>query len=454
MPITTNRFFFVFDLSSQAGDMEKSHDQNVDKTTTMGVTKSIENKASTSVVLVPVPQRGDERKNDMEAVVMDRSSVPLVTPTTTTDSTVRLNGNYAKMKGVGAFVISAFMSGIIQKTAMAPIGILKSRAQANRLNANELMTQIWKTEIAGKDRFILPPHLNPPKSETKLQQWSRLFFSLWKGTSLSILKTGMYTMIHIPLFTWASMHASRVEWEQRINEMTQTKLGKPLSIGFVSWSTATLATSIVFPMDLIRSRYSNRIELLQTGSHRRHAMWSIFQELCNQSSKRVFFRGLGSTIISTTPFNILNGSLYYTMKESGYNIAIAGAVAASVSSIVTHPLDTIKERVKFADLNQNMNFIKMVRYLNQTQGYSNQDLKPGFQFDGNGKITSTIPTTSTEVLSLRSCLSANVSFESRWKRGLKTYFSGVSWNLVKSGGTYASRWLIADWLYKFIQSKK
>jgi Mitochondrial carrier protein len=372
-------------------------------------------------------------------------------------------------------ITSSFLGGFFQKLLTAPISLLKQRSQVHTLNTFELLRVMKEKETVLED--------SNKGGIMKYRMWLR---ALWKGNSLSILKSALYTTCQQPLYLYLINSSLRTQQQKILSSFfycntgfsftTSNKLGKGVSIGFLSWFSATVATTAVYPIELIRTRYANHIERFAThysGGIKppRHALSKVLQQMHTESTQvssvfkksSIWFRGIGATIISTSPFNVLNGTLLFLFREEyGWNMALAGGMAAGISSFVTHPLDTVTQNIKMRKkLSEPISFRKMVHYMIHTQGYKESDLRPQYLFDSRGYVQyqsfgSTSVTLGSQIAStpsvgpvcnLNEALQSTIRRESSSQRLFKTFFAGIGPNLVKSSGTYAFRWFFTDVIY-------
>lgn len=161
---------------------------------------------------------------------------------------------------------------------------------------------------------------------------------------------------------------------------------------FISGSVAgTLATTITYPLDLLRTR-------LATSTHRstvlsRNRIVSPSHPTLSSTIKRIysvegpygFFRGLSAGLAQIVPYMGLFFTFYETLKARlslvhtlplqgfGSAHAIAGVTASVGSKTLVFPLDTIRKRMQVMRSEQkrqkNMNIMEITRDIVRKQGW-------------------------------------------------------------------------------------
>ena len=186
---------------------------------------------------------------------------------------------------------------------------------------------------------------------------------------------------------------------------------------FIGGATAgTLATTVTYPLDLLRTRFAAQgTERVYTGIR------ASIRDIALREGPKGFYRGLAATLVGIAP----NSGLVFASNEAfkhafaklslpfGSGDAMAGGAAAILAKTTFYPLDTIRKRL-------------------QVQG-------PMLAKYGRGNIP----------------LYAGIrgAFDTIWKReGIRGYYRGLPISLIKTSPTSA----ITFWVYgrtmKFLET--
>ena len=196
------------------------------------------------------------------------------------------------------------ISGIISRTLVAPLDRTKILMQTT--NTNMSFTNTLKYTIRNEG-----------------------FLKMWKGNLLNCIRIFPYSGIQFGVY----------DILQGKNNKNQTYINK-LGYGSISGISATIVTH---PIDVIR----HRIICYQDMTKTHMAVKDIYLE----KGLRSYYKGLGSSICSLTPFIAINLATYNHIKSqfesnSITTILCSSSISALFSQTVCYPLDTIKRRMQ------------------------------------------------------------------------------------------------------------
>jgi hypothetical protein len=142
----------------------------------------------------------------------------------------------------------------------------------------------------------------------------------------------------------------------------------------------TLPTIFFYPLDIWEQRWKTEVKDLShlSSSQRRALMMDAGRQVHRD---RAYFRGLGAKLVSATPFNTINGSLFRmylswtataprSLSQSyqdmwvkyKYGAILSGGMAAACTVSLTHGFDTIVRRVQVSN-ESGMHFGRMMTRL-------------------------------------------------------------------------------------------
>jgi solute carrier family 25 thiamine pyrophosphate transporter 19 len=126
------------------------------------------------------------------------------------------------------------------------------------------------------------------------------------------------------------------------------------AVSFAAGAIAgTLATTVTYPLDLLRTRFAAQ------GNERVYmSLRSSIRDIARNEGPKGFFRGLGAGVGQIVPYMGLFFAFYESLKPRlssvcwmplhhvGSGDAIAGVLASVMSKTVVFPLDTVRKRLQ------------------------------------------------------------------------------------------------------------
>ena len=160
--------------------------------------------------------------------------------------------------------------------------------------------------------------------------------SLWSGLSPTLVLAVPTTVIYFTAYEYLKLKlVQTVTQRQAENYMT--------AISLASGGLArTLACVIVNPLELIRTKMQS--QKMAFGEVRKALEITVKSE-----GKVGLWKGVSASLMRDVPFSAIYWPCYEYLRPSEYNfsqICVAGAVAGSVASAATNPMDVIKTRIQ------------------------------------------------------------------------------------------------------------
>ena len=182
--------------------------------------------------------------------------------------------------------------------------------------------------------------------------------SLWSGLSPTLVLAVPTTVIYFT--TYEQLKLKLVQTSHRPeNYMTAISLGS-------GGLARTLACVIVNPLELVRTKMQSQ----------KMAFVDVRKALeITVKSEGVFglWKGVSASLMRDVPFSAIYWPCYEYLRPREYNfsqICLAGAVAGSVASAATNPMDVIKTRIQIGlgEHGVKMNNSQVVREIIQSHG--------------------------------------------------------------------------------------
>ena len=160
--------------------------------------------------------------------------------------------------------------------------------------------------------------------------------SLWSGLSPTLVLAVPTTVIYFTAYEYLKLKlVQTLTQRQAENYMT--------AISLASGGLArTLACVIVNPLELIRTKMQS--QKMAFGEVRKALEITVKSE-----GKVGLWKGVSASLMRDVPFSAIYWPCYEYLRPSEYNfsqICVAGAVAGSVASAATNPMDVIKTRIQ------------------------------------------------------------------------------------------------------------
>ena len=160
--------------------------------------------------------------------------------------------------------------------------------------------------------------------------------SLWSGLSPTLVLAVPTTVIYFTAYEYLKLKSVQtITQRQAENYMT--------AISLASGGLArTLACVIVNPLELIRTKMQS--QKMAFGEVRKALEITVKSE-----GKVGLWKGVSASLMRDVPFSAIYWPCYEYLRPSEYNfsqICVAGAVAGSVASAATNPMDVIKTRIQ------------------------------------------------------------------------------------------------------------
>ncbi|KXN67540.1 mitochondrial carrier [Conidiobolus coronatus NRRL 28638] len=127
------------------------------------------------------------------------------------------------------------------------------------------------------------------------------FFKLYNSFGTYLLKDGIGTGIYFGLY-----ETFKFSWLEILGSTSSYAPFVPLLAGGMS---GTLSWLVIFPFDLVKSRLQ-REGLFPPAQRQYQGPWDCFKKLKKEGGTRIFYRGIGPTLIRALPIHSLNFFVY------------------------------------------------------------------------------------------------------------------------------------------------
>lgn len=202
------------------------------------------------------------------------------------------------------------VSGVISRTLVAP------------LDRTKILMQTTNTKMSFSNTI-------------KYTIRNEGILNMWKGNLLNCLRIFPYSGIQFGVYD--------ILQGNHKNNKNQTYINK-LCYGSISGSSATIITH---PIDVIRHRIICYQDMTK--------MHIVVKDIYLEKGLRSYYKGLGSSMCSLTPFIAINLATYdhiksYLKSDSITTILYSSSLSALLSQGICYPLDTIKRRMQLKDI--------------------------------------------------------------------------------------------------------
>jgi solute carrier family 25 phosphate transporter 23/24/25/41 len=241
--------------------------------------------------------------------------------------------------------ISGALSGMLSRAMVAPLDRLKI---------------IYQVNYIGKG--ISPPSIFQGLKNIYITEGLK---GLFRGNLVCLMKTTPDFAIKLYTFSVLKYHFS-------INNNNNKKLNekyefKSFRLFFCGGLSGMIATILVFPLDVIKTRLS------ATSSNTYNGIIDTIIKLYKEGGFKIFFTGLKPSLISSIPNSGLNLGTYDTLKKifSGSSsvdngkllstpvLMLIGALSAFISSTIFYPFQTLQSRIIMGNKFISQNFDNM-----------------------------------------------------------------------------------------------
>ena len=184
------------------------------------------------------------------------------------------------------------------------------------------------------------------------------FRSLWSGLTPTLVLAVPTTMLYFTTYEYLKKFFAKTipnpEQKMIYISLLSGALGRTWAVCWVS------------PLELIRTKMqSQKMGFSEVGT-------AIKVTFKNEGSPGLW-KGLGATLIRDVPFSAIYWGCYESMRPVEFDFGktfVAGAVAGSVASTVTLPMDVIKTRlqIELGETGVKMSSLQMASEILETQG--------------------------------------------------------------------------------------
>ncbi|KAF2150259.1 mitochondrial carrier [Myriangium duriaei CBS 260.36] len=226
-------------------------------------------------------------------------------------------------------VTAGAVAGLVSRFFIAPLDVLKIRLQISH--------------------SLSDPLSRPRYSSSTLRTFSNIirhegFTALWKGNVPAEFLYLTYGSIQFLTYRTTTQLLSSIPYLP------------PSATSFIAGATAgTLATTLTYPLDLLRTRFAAQ------GNDRVYAsLAASVRTIYRTEGPKGFFRGLSAGVGQVLPYMGLFFTLYEGLKvpmssvtagnflqdKLGGGEALAGMAASVLSKSAVFPLDTVRKRLQ------------------------------------------------------------------------------------------------------------
>lgn len=238
-------------------------------------------------------------------------------------------------------LLSGGMAGSLAKTCSAPLSRLTILFQVHSMVSS-----------SGKGEF----------SSSVAQALKKILrnegiLAFWKGNGTSVIHRFPYSAVNFLAYEKIKTNL--------INKYVDDEEGEDIrvmaSLRFCSGAmAAAIATTICYPLDLIRTRLATQLD----ADIKYRGIGHAFHKISMEEGLLGLYHGIGSTLCVTVPNLAINFSIYETLKEKlrahrmemsdkpveiklkVHETLLCGACAGITSSLVTFPVDVIRRRMQ------------------------------------------------------------------------------------------------------------
>eukprot|EP00041_Stephanoeca_diplocostata_P021427 m.499131 g.499131 ORF g.499131 m.499131 type:complete len:781 (-) comp21824_c0_seq1:124-2466(-) len=233
---------------------------------------------------------------------------------------------------------------------------------------------VAKTVIAPADRVKILYQVNPHREfslSRALKTGNQIIqhsgpVALWRGNMATLLRVIPYSSITYATFDRYQYMLSTYLWEER-NFWTRF---------FAGAAAGATATSLTYPMDLLRARKAAHWSVRPIG------YLEALKNVYRSQGELAMFNGLKPTLLGIVPYAGSSFAFFETMKDR-YLIAkglrdesqvpthvrlVFGGVAGLVAQSLTYPLDIVRRRMQVDQTGAYRNMVDCVQTILRTEG--------------------------------------------------------------------------------------
>ncbi|ODV94901.1 hypothetical protein PACTADRAFT_34651 [Pachysolen tannophilus NRRL Y-2460] len=226
--------------------------------------------------------------------------------------------------------VSGSISGIIARTVMAPLDIIKIRLQLQYVKKNHFKQENQKVKYRG----IIGTFTAIVKNEG--------FFSLWKG---NVPASIMYAIYGSSQFTSYSVFNKLFS---DLEDKTDVKLSASVHSLMTGSAAGSLSMFISYPFDVLRTRFASN------ESQSTLKLFHTISEIYRKEGYLAFYGGINPALLSVTLSTGIMFSTYEVLRDFARNEEISfieptcGFLAGAFSKLCIFPLDVIRKRLQLA----------------------------------------------------------------------------------------------------------
>jgi solute carrier family 25 protein 38 len=234
-------------------------------------------------------------------------------------------------KGTASFIAGS-SAGLVSSLSLQPFEVIKTRMQAHKLNAGPTKGMFATAGCVVRNEGVK---------------------GLWAGVTASCVRTaagaGLYFLLLERVTRELNERFPKIEGEK--NNPT-AEGARTFAVGATS---RALAATLLCPITVVKTRMEYAAMSGATYNGVGNALWQI----ASKEGARGLFSGLGSTLARDAPFSGLNLLMYTKARGVMADLAsaqgreltavdtlIAGALAGSIATFVTHPPDVLRTRTQ------------------------------------------------------------------------------------------------------------
>ncbi|EME28022.1 mitochondrial carrier (BOU / S-adenosylmethionine carrier) [Galdieria sulphuraria] len=215
-------------------------------------------------------------------------------------------------------MIAGAVAGLTETTLMFPLDTVKTRLQSITVNTPNQGLFSCVAEILRKEGFL----------------------KLWRGIGAASMTAGPGHAVY-----FATYEIGKQLFSNNVNEY------KPLATAGAGALAALVSDGVFIPFDVVKQR----MQLQKTST----SFFSVVSRVYTERGIGAFFAGYTTTLVMEVPYTAVHFATYEGVKhfllhyrqvpEHQFSISshlIAGAMAGTVASGLTNPLDVVKTRLQ------------------------------------------------------------------------------------------------------------
>ncbi|KAI9695612.1 MAG: mitochondrial thiamine pyrophosphate transporter [Bogoriella megaspora] len=228
-------------------------------------------------------------------------------------------------------VLAGGIAGLVSRFCIAPLDVIKIRLQLQSHSMSDPLSR----------QGVLGPTYKGTLGTLRLILREEGITGLWKGNIPAELLYVTYGAIQFSTYRSTS---------QLLQQLPPSYKLPPAAEAFISGATAgTLATTLTYPLDLLRTRFAAQ------GTERIYSsLLASIQQIAHHEGHRGFFAGLSAGVGQIVPYMGLFFAFYETLRlplshlqlPLGSSDAVAGISASVAAKTAVFPLDTVRKRLQ------------------------------------------------------------------------------------------------------------